>query len=48
MSNASKLYRQTVGMAMGTYCAPPFVDLFLFYYDRYHVFYSENNQSDFN
>ena len=30
----SKLYRQLVGIPMGTYCAPIVVDLFLFCYER--------------
>ena len=30
----SKLYRQIVGIAMGTNCAPLVVDLFLFCYER--------------
>ena len=30
----SKLYRQIVGIPMGSYCAPLVADLFLFYYKR--------------
>ena len=30
----SKLYRQIVGIPMGTYCAPLVADLFLFCYER--------------
>ena len=30
----SKLYRQIVGIPMGTNCAPLAADLFLFYHDR--------------
>ena len=30
----SKLYRQIVGIPMGTNCAPLVADLFLFYYER--------------
>ena len=30
----SKLYRQIVGISMGTYCAPLVADLFLFCYER--------------
>ena len=30
----SKLYRQNVGIPMGTNCAPLVADLFLFYYER--------------
>ena len=29
----SKLYRQIVGISMGTNCAPFVADLFLFYYE---------------
>ena len=28
------LYRQTIGIPMGTNCAPLVADLFLFYYER--------------
>ena len=42
----SKLYRQIVGIPMGTNCAPLVADLFLFCYDRdYMLFLSEDNQS---
>ena len=30
----TKLYRQTIGIPMGTNCAPLVVDLFLFCYER--------------
>ena len=30
----TKLYSQTIGFPMGTNCAPPVADLFLFYYER--------------
>ena len=30
----TKLYRQIVGIPMGTDCAPLVADLFLFYYER--------------
>ena len=30
----NNLYRQVVGIHMGTYCAPSVADLFLFCYDR--------------
>ena len=30
----TKLYRQTIGIPMGTNCAPLIADLFLFYYER--------------
>ena len=30
----SKLYKQIVGIPMGTYCAPLLADLFLFCYER--------------
>ena len=30
----TKLYRQIVGIAIGTYCAPVVADLFLFCYER--------------
>ena len=43
----SKLYRQIVGIPMGTNCAPLFADLFLFCYERYFMFsLSDNNQTD--
>ena len=32
----TKLYRQTIGIPMGTNCAPLVEDLFLFCYERYH------------
>ena len=42
----SKLYRQTVGIPMGTYCAPLVADLFLFCYERdLMLFLSDNNQT---
>ena len=43
----SKLYRQIVGIPIGTNCAPLVPDLFLFYYERDFTFsLSEDNQSD--
>ena len=42
----SKLYRQIVGIPMGTNCAPLVADLFLFYYERdFMLSLSEDNQS---
>ena len=35
--NGSKLYRQIVGIPMGTNCAPLVGDLFLFCYEKLHV-----------
>ena len=32
--DGTKLYRQVVGIPMGTYCAPLFADVFLFCYER--------------
>ena len=44
---ASKLFRQIVGIPMGTNCAPPVADLFLFCYER-NLMLSllDNNQTD--
>ena len=43
----SKLYRQIVGIPMGTYCAPLVADLFLFYYERdFMLSLSDNNQTN--
>ena len=43
----SKLYRQIVGIPMGTNCAPVIADLFLFCYERdFMLSLSDNNQSD--
>ena len=33
----TKLYRQIVGIPMGSYCAPLVADLFLFCYERYFM-----------
>ena len=33
----TKLYRQVVGIPIGTYCAPLIADLFLFCYERYFM-----------
>ena len=42
----SKLYRQIVGIPMGTNCAPLVADLFLFCYERdFMLSLSEDNQS---
>ena len=43
----SKLYRQIVGVSMGTNCAPHVADLFLFCYERdFMLSLSEDNQPD--
>ena len=43
----SKLYRQIVGIPMGTNCASLFGDLFLFCYERdFMLSLSDNNQTD--
>ena len=43
----TKLFRQTVGMPMGTKCAPPAADLFLFRYERaFMMSLSEEKQSE--
>ena len=43
----SKLYRQIVGILMGTDCAPLVADLFLFSYERDFVLSpSDNSQTD--
>ena len=43
----TKLYRQIVGIPMGTNCAPLVADLFLFCYERYFMKYlSSDNQAD--
>ena len=43
----SKLYRQTVGIPIGTNCAPLVADLFLFCYERdFMLSLSDNNQAD--
>ena len=43
----SKLYRQIVGISMGTNCAPLVADLFLFCYERdFMLSLSEDYQSD--
>ena len=43
----SKLYRQIVGIPIGTTCAPLIADLFLFCYERDFVLsLSDNNQTD--
>ena len=43
----SKSYRQIVGIAMATNCAPLVADLFLFCYERdFMLSLSENNQAD--
>ena len=47
MRFGSKLYRQIVGIPMGTNCAPLVADLFLFCYERDFMFsLSDNNQAD--
>ena len=41
------LYRQVVGIAIGTNCAPMFADLFLFCYERdFMVSLSDDKQAD--
>ena len=43
----SKLYRQIVGIPMGTNCAPLVANLFLFCYERdFMLSLSNNNQSE--
>ena len=43
----SKLYRQIVGIPMGTNCAALAADLFLFYYEwDFKMSRSDNNQTD--
>ena len=43
----SKLYRQIVGIPMGTNCAPLVADLFLFCYEiNFMLSLSDNNQAD--
>ena len=43
----SKLYRQIVGIPMGTNCAPLVADLFLFCCERdFMLSLSDNNQAD--
>ena len=43
----SKLYRQNVGIPMGTNCALLVADLFLFCYERdFMLSLSDNNQTD--
>ena len=47
ISFGSKLYRQIVGIPMGTNCAPLVADLFLFCYERdFMLSLSDNNQTD--
>ena len=43
----TKLYRQVVGIPMGTYCAPLVADLFLFCYERYFMMsLADDKQAD--
>ena len=43
----TKLYRQIVGIPMGTNCAPLVADLFLYCYERNSMKYlSSDNQAD--
>ena len=43
----SKLYRQIVGIPMGSNCAPLVADLLLFCYERdFMLSLSDNNQTD--
>ena len=47
ISFGSKLYRQILGIPMGTYCAPLVADLILFCYERdFMLSLSDNNQTD--
>ena len=47
ISSGSKLYRQIVGIPMGTNCAPLVADLILFCYERDSMLsLSDNNQAD--
>ena len=42
-----KLYRQIVGIPMGTNCAPLVADLFLFFNEKdFMLSLSDNNQTD--
>ena len=43
----TKLYRQVVGIPMGTNCAPLVADLFLFFYERaFMMSLSDDTQAD--
>ena len=43
----TKLYRQVVGIPIGTNCAPRVADLFLFCYERdFMMSHSDDNQAD--
>ena len=43
----TKMYRQVVGIPMGTNCAPLVADLFLFCYERnFMISLSDNKQAD--
>ena len=45
--SGSKLYRQIVGITMGTICASLVADVFLFCYERdFMLSLSDNNQTD--
>ena len=45
----TKLYRQVVGIPMGTNCAPLLTDLFLFCYERdFMMSFSDDKQADIN
>ena len=45
--NGTKLYRQVVGIPMGTNCAPLVADLFLFCYERdFMMSLSDDKQAD--
>ena len=47
LDNGNKLYRQSVGIPMGTNCAPLVVDLFLFCYERsFMTSLSDDNQAN--
>ena len=40
----SKLYRQILGIPMGTYCGPLVADFFLFCYERYFMLSLPDNK----
>ena len=43
----TKLYRKNIGIPMGTNCAPPIVDLFLYCYERdFMDLHNHDNQTD--
>ena len=45
--SGTKMYRQIIGISMGTYCAPLVADLFLFCYERdFMMSLSDDKQAD--